>query len=314
MENVVEPQEKKKVFKIVLASIALILVLSILSFLIIFYIKEVEIVGSTRYTDDEIKDMALTGTFATNSVLVTWLDGNQEVTDIPFLNGFKVEKISNNKIRIIVSEKQIIGYVKYQDKDMFFDKDGLVMEVVEPKIVNGKQVIEGEAVDEVELIQPEALAEDQEDAVKFHAAVTNVPLIEGLNVGEVALNQKIKVEDPSVFNTIWGIARMVEKFDVQPDKVVFDENGWVTMHYGDVRVLLGDDGLLEEKISRAAAILPSLAGKAGELHLEDYKEGVDTIVFSGDASEAMEDADGEEDNSDYAEDDGNAEDGGDYEE
>jgi len=296
MENVVEQKGEKKIFKIVLASILLVLVLSILSFLLIFHIREVEVVGSTRYTDAEIKDMALVGPFATNSVLVTWLDGNQEVTDIPFLNGFKIEQINNRKVRIIVSEKQIIGYIKEENKDFFFDKDGLVVEVLEPKIVNGKQLIEGEAVEEVELIQPEEVADSApEDATKFHAAVTNVPLIEGLDASNVALNQKLKVRDEGIFNAIWGIARMVEKFDIQPDKIAFDESNQATMYYSGVRVLLGNDSLLEEKISRAAAILPKLAGKSGELHLEDYKEGVDTIVFSGDVPETTKSDEGEDD-------------------
>ena len=286
MEKVTnEKKGNKKGLKIILVSILLVLVIGVLTFFLVFHVKEVEVIGNTRYTEDEIKSMALKEWFSNNSVLVTWLDGNQEVAGIPFINGFKIEKVNNNKISIIVSEKQIIGYIKDNDKDAFFDKDGLVVEILEPKIVGDKQLIVGEEVEEAQLIKPEEIVEElPEDTTKFNAAVTNVPLVEGLNASDIALNRKIKVEDPSVFNTIWGIARMVEKFEIQPDKVVFDEESNVTMHYGDIRVLLGDDSLLEEKIARVAAILPKLTGKSGELHLEDYKAGVDTIVFSGDVA------------------------------
>jgi len=268
--------------------IILLLGVSALVFLFAFRVREVEVIGNTRYTEAEIKDMALAGIASSNTVMATWLKGNQEVVDIPFLDGFKVERVNNNKLRIIVSEKQIIGYINYQGSDMFFDKDGLVVESVEPKIVDGKQVIVGETVEEVETIAPQAIeAGEVEDITSFQAAVTNVPLIEGLNATEVALNQRLKVDNPEVFTMIWGIARMVEKFNIQPDKVVFDENSQATMYYGNVRVLLGSDTLLEEKISRAAAILPELVGKSGELHLEDYTEGVGSIVFSGDVAEKV---------------------------
>ena len=309
MRNVGNKKRKnRKILKIVLISILMVLVISVLTFLLVFHVKEIEVIGNTRYTAEEIKAKALTERYSSNTVLVTWLAGNQEVDDVPFINGFKIEKVSNQKIRIIVSEKQIIGYIKDKDKDAFFDKDGMVVEVLEsevvepepeveePKMVDGKQVIAAEAVEDKEVIKPEEIVEGEPaDETKFHAAVTNVPLIEGLETGNVALNKKLKVADPSVFNTIWGIARMVERFDIQPDKVVFDMENNVTMHYGNIRALIGDSSLLEEKIARVAAILPKLSGKSGELHLEDYKEGVDTIVFSGDvvADETAKEAPGE---------------------
>ena len=299
MENIVKKKGNKRIVKIVLISILAVLIIGVVTFLLVFHVKEVEVIGNTRYTASEIKSMALTKFYSSNSVLETWLDGNQEVTGIPFINGFKIEKVSNSKLRIIVSEKQIIGYIKDGERDAFFDKDGLIVEIIEPKIVDGKQVIAGEAVDDKELIKPEEIVEGKSaDTTQFNAAVTNVPLIEGLETETIALNRKLKVKDITIFTTIWGIARMVEKFDVQPDKVVFDAGGNVTMYYGDIRVLIGDSSLLEEKIARAAAILPKLTGEVGELHLEDYKIGVDTIVFSKDEmpNEANEE-DGEDETS-----------------
>ena len=291
-------KEKKSIVKIVLVSILAVLIIGIVTFLLVFHVKKVEVIGNTRYTEEEIKSMALTKFYSSNAVLVTWLDGNQEVDGIPFINGFKIEEVSHNEIRIIVSEKQIIGYLKDDDKNTFFDKDGVVVEVVEvdkPKIVDGKQVIVGEVVDDKELIKPQEVVEAEVlDETVFHAAVTNVPLIEGLEASNIALNQKMKVADLSVFNTIWGITRMVERFNIQPDKVVFEADESVTMHYDNVRVLIGDDSLLEEKIARVAAILPNLVGKSGELHLKDYKAGVDTIVFSSDVIDDKDDEESEE--------------------
>ena len=55
-----------------------------------------------------------------------------------------------------------------------------------------------------------------------------------------------------------------------------------TLYYGNIRVLLGQDTLLEEKIARVAAILPKLSNEAGELHLEEFTSGTTQIIFSRD--------------------------------
>ena len=62
----------------------------------------------------------------------------------------------------------------------------------------------------------------------------------------------------------------------------------MTLYYGTVRVTLGEDNLLEEKITRVAAILPKLTGKSGILHMEDYVKGAETIIFTEDVPEEEE--------------------------
>jgi len=276
----------KKTKRIIIGSILLFFCVGILSFIMIFHVEDVEVMGNTRYTEEEMKEMVLNGPVSSNSLIISWLKGNQKTEDIPFVNSYKVERISNHKIRIIVNEKQIIGYVQYMKSFMYFDKDGYVVEsgsaVVDAE--NGQaEVIKPEAV---EVIQPESVEEDtRTKEATYQVAVKDVPLIEGLDVGKVAVGEQLTIENKNVFNTILGITRMVEKFQIQPDKVVFDEEYNITLIYGDIRVSLGKDDLLEEKITRTAAILPKLAGQSGVLHLEDYTDGMTNIIFSKDVAE-----------------------------
>ena len=72
---------------------------------------------------------------------------------------------------------------------------------------------------------------------------------------------------------------MILQYDICPDSVEFDANLNITLHYGSVDVLIGEDDLLEEKMARVAAILPSLEGKSGTLHLESYSSDTENIVF-----------------------------------
>lgn len=63
-----------------------------------------------------------------------------------------------------------------------------------------------------------------------------------------------------------------------PDRIVFDAKN-ISLYYGQVEVMLGEDYLLEEKMNRASAILPQLDGMEGILHLEDYEKGTENIIF-----------------------------------
>ena len=121
-----------------------------------------------------------------------------------------------------------------------------------------------------------------ESATEFRAAVTDVPRVVGLDMKNVKLGKKISVKDKSVFNTILGITRMVEKYQILPEIVAFDEELNITLVYfdGAVHCQLGQDSLLEEKITRVAAILPKLKAETGILHLESYTTETMNIIFS----------------------------------
>ena len=112
-----------------------------------------------------------------------------------------------------------------------------------------------------------------------------MPCITRLTFESVALDEKLPVKDDSVFNTILGIARIVEKYDIMPDQVEFNDKYEITLYYGTIRVTLGVDNLLEEKITRVAAILPKLTGKSGVLHMEDYTKDTVNIIFTEDVPE-----------------------------
>jgi hypothetical protein len=79
---------------------------------------------------------------------------------------------------------------------------------------------------------------------------------------------------------------MINKYDITPDAVEFDEELNVYLIYGDITVELGQDLLMEEKLARVAAILPSIEGQNGVLHMSDYDGSSDNVVFSKNALSA----------------------------
>ena len=111
--------------------------------------------------------------------------------------------------------------------------------------------------------------------------MTDVTRIIGLTDKKLTVGKAVPVSDNSVFSTIQALSRLISKFDIRPDKITFDNDQNITLYYNDgkVKILLGKDTLLEDKMSKAAAILPQLSGMEGTLHLETYTEDTVNIIF-----------------------------------
>lgn len=267
------------------------LVLALLVFFLLYKVNNVEVVGNTRYEDKKIQEYVMQKPIVSNSMLAVWFSSRIEAEGIPFVESFELEKLDNHTLRIHVNEKKIVGYVVRGTQRMYFDKDGRVVETL-PLEESGSEgsVTQEETQPEGTEAQQEVENKGNENATQFHAAVTDVPKVVGLGAEKAVLGEKIKVEEKSVFNTILGITRMVEKYQILPETVYFNEESEITLvyHDGKVHCRLGPDKLLEEKITRVAAILPMLKEESGILHLEDYTTDITNIIFSKEPADMLE--------------------------
>ncbi len=281
----------------------------------VFYIRDVEVVGNTRYTEEEIREMVMDGFLDRNSVYLSVFRSHIDMEDVPFLDYVDVEYLGRDRIRLIVTEKNPIGYISLNGTDYYFDQDGVVLEAVSERSalepggtglagntptpsaapetadtsedeetvrVTGVPQTSGNRVE----AQPVTPSDDSQkiriQEEEFSPSLSDLPLVTGLGCESAAVGEKLSVADDSVFNTILALDRMIEKYEIRPDSLEFTQSLTAILHYGDIRVNLGEDSGLEEKMIRVAAILPKLEGKSGVLHLEDYTEDTQNILFSQD--------------------------------
>ncbi|MDY2939270.1 MAG: FtsQ-type POTRA domain-containing protein [Fusicatenibacter sp.] len=305
--------------------------LGMLLFLGAFQVRHVEVTGNTRYTEEEIREMAMEDSLSFNTFLLTTFHSKVDMSSIPFMESIEFEYVSNDTIRIQVTEKKTIGYVEFENQKVYFDKDGIVLECIpdgsaaeealEPEPLSsepidasgedtgtmppdpsasesepeegsgdvssaseaGAQTEEQSKEQGMESLSSDAIQSARVTVSEFHPTLENVPLVTGLLFDEVKENEPLNVEDPSVFRTILAITRMIEKYDILPDSVEFCEDGQIVLHYYDtVRIKLGKDDNLEEKMTKLSAILPRLQGMSGVLHMEDYTEESGNFVFTKD--------------------------------
>lgn len=241
-----------------------------------YSVQEVSVIGNTRYSDDQIISEVQSGLFSNNVLYLSYRKKKYAPADLPLVESVEVRMVDNHSIRITVQETQVVGYIRYLDCDMYFDANGRIVK----SEVHGQEKEKKEQDKEQETGLPGTEQVVGKPATSYVAAMTEVPLITGLVFDRVQMQEILPVKDPKVFNTILGISRMLNKYQIVPEQVEFNEDNEVTLYYEKIRILLGEDRETEEKISRAAAILPELSGKAGELHLEDYNGSTENIIFS----------------------------------
>ena len=212
-----------------------------------------------------------------NTVLLTTFHSKVDMSDIPFMNSVEFTFVSYDTICIQVNEKKVVGYVEYEGQKVYFDKNGIVLECVDEE---QETPAEGESSDGTASdgtsadgsLTSEPLASESStsdgalsaDTIKsarvtttdFQPTLSDVPLVTGLTFDYVTVNEQFPVEKPAVFRTMLALTRMTEKYNITPDSVEFNENSEIILHYYDtVRILLGTDTALEEKMTRVAAIL-----------------------------------------------------------
>lgn len=210
---------------VVLAALAVLFILG-LSFAGVFRVRQVTVTGNAYYTKEEVVDLLLDEGSLQNTLLVYLRYKYQEHPEIPFIDDFEVTMDSWQSLKIRVYEKNMVGYVRYLGQDVYFDKDGIVVE-------SSTQELEG------------------------------IPQISGVTFDSLAIHQPLSVEDPTIFDTILSITKLLTKYDLDPDEIRFGAGGELFLQLGDVKVALGTGENLDEKISRLKQLEGDLKEKSG---------------------------------------------------
>lgn len=210
---------------VVLAALAVLFILG-LSFAGVFRVRQVTVTGNAYYTKEEVVDLLLDEGSLQNTLLVYLRYKYQEHPEIPFIDDFEVTMDSWQSLKIRVYEKNMVGYVRYLGQDVYFDKDGIVVE-------SSTQELEG------------------------------IPQISGVTFDSLAIHQPLSVEDPTIFDTILSITKLLTKYDLDPDEIRFGAGGELFLQLGDVKVALGTGENLDEKISRLKQLEGDLKDKSG---------------------------------------------------
>lgn len=201
-----------------------------------YTVSNVYVEDNVHYTDEEIKAIVMQGRWGNNSKYLAFKYKNREIDNIPFVDAIDVDVLSDDTIRIRVFEKPVIGYVRYLGSNMYFDKDGYVVE--------------------------------SNDTI-----TVGVPLVTGIVFDHMALGEKLQIENEKAFDMILLLKNILDKGDepLYADKINISSWNELTVYFGGIEVSLGDDmATLEDRITQLRGILKKYEGQAGSLQMTTY--------------------------------------------
>ncbi|MDO4939315.1 MAG: cell division protein FtsQ [Lachnospiraceae bacterium] len=213
-------------------------------------IDDVTVTGNEWYTDEEIEEKIFDKSrFSRNTIyqFIKQITGNKET--IPFIQDYTVLLNSLKSAEVIVYEKSIVGYVKYMGSNMYFDKDGIVVD-------SSSEPLEG------------------------------IPEISGLKFGSIVLYKTLPVEDPKVFDDILNLTQILNTNGIECERIEYSGIRQATLYLGDIKVILGS-GDINGKVAELRDMLPELRRKmaetgisSGTLYLDLYDEKSDNKTYS----------------------------------
>lgn len=223
----------------------LLLILGILLVLVTARFQSIEITGNRRYSEEEIRAMLFPGSWDTDSFYQFLKEHTREHAEYPFIESYELHWKGPLKLKVRVREKNVVAYVGFMSSRFYFDRDGMVVE-------STQEPLEG------------------------------VPRIEGLDFGSISLHKRISVKNDRVFHDIMNLTNALSELQISCESIRYDDSLNATLNLGDIKVKLGADQDMEEKISCLREILPKLSGRRGELDLSTYLDrgGRDSFIFT----------------------------------
>ena len=261
--------------KLVIGSVAVVVLAAAVFFFTFFQVKTVEVIGNDHYTEDELKEKILKGSMTSNAILVPLFYSKNAAEELPYIESFNVRRSGRNKLIISVKEKSVVGCIPYLDSYVYFDSNGYFVE--------GSKTRD-----------------------------TKVAFFDGIQPKKVVMEEKLPIKE-TVLNTAVALSTIFAKNDMVPDHIMFDDSYEISLLYGDITVQLGKDEYLEDKMTRAIAILPQLEGQKGILHMENISRNSKTVTFEAEEVEITAENwnGGYDENGDYTG-DGEYDENGDY--
>ena len=235
-------QRQKRLLRRTLIFLGVLAVLALI-FVFGFRLKKINVTGNSRYTKEEIMDLIHYDEQYHNTFIFYLQNRNMDVEGIPFIDAIHMDIGGNDTIDVEVVEKIVTGCIDDDGRYIYIDTDGVVCEI--------SDAYEGD-----------------------------VPLLEGLAFEAPVLNQMLTVTDKTIYDSLLNLTLLLKKHEISIERVMFEDDGTMSLEMGDIQVMLGNSQNMEDKIAELSNLLPNLENLKGTLHLENYDSTKDSIIFT----------------------------------
>ncbi len=219
----------------IFAIFVILLLAGMIIYVVNLKIEKISYAGCINTSGKTIEKYLFTDKIDYNPLVFFFKSKFQEHKTIPFVEQYEVEMVNLKQVKITVYEKTIIGYLAYMGEYMYFDKDGIVVEVTAEKL---------------EYIVP----------------------VTGIEFDHIVMDEEIPVKNRKTFDTILDITQLIYNYKVPVDSVAIDRLLNITLYIGQVKVEIGqDDDTLSEKINDLSEISKVMEDVPGVLDMTEYQ-------------------------------------------
>ena len=243
-----------------MTALVLLLLLAIAAFVVVkvFTVQNVEVEGNELYGSEQISSTVLNDEYSWNTLYVYLKYRFLDTETVPFIDTMEISIKDPHTLHIMVYEKGIIGYLfdPSSGKNVYFDKDGFVVEL-------SNNIISG------------------------------VPRIEGMQFEDIVLYEELPIRKDDL-RELLTLTQTLKRNELTPDSIIYGETYSPVLVYKDVRIQVGDETLLTQKVARIVKIMPTIRDLSGVLHLETWTEEATNIIFEKDIVPEEEQETGED--------------------
>lgn len=187
-----------------------------------------------QFTENEVKSyMDVKGI---DNTLMFWLKNKTgHSTKMELLEEYDVKILSPFSVKIIGYEKKLKGYIQKDGSNYYFDENGTVLKNCKNKI-------------------------------------SDIPVVNGLEVKQLKLYDKIKAADKKSLQSILDVTSSIEKYNFPVKKIVINQSNEVTMHIKRVQVQLGKTMNLNKKMEAFNDMYSKVIQQSGILNMKYASE------------------------------------------
>ena len=213
--------------------------LIILLVILVFNVKvsNVDIVGNEKISDIEVVKKIFEKPYDNISIVLYFKDKFMKKKQIPIVSNYEIEWQTPFSITINILENSVIGFVRKDLKNVYFDKNGNICEVSNVRKDGITEVI-------------------------------------GLRFEENDVLEKIQLNDEKLLNAILNISSYLKENNIKAELLEINNKNEIHVYIGNIEVNLGSVQNMEIKLQRLVDIYPKIADYSGVLDLKDAKDNM----------------------------------------
>lgn len=225
----------KKLFLIILNFFVIVFILWILFKV---RIKNVEVVGLTKQSNEEFEAGLFESEFDRTSIVFLIKDLFREKSRLKYIENYEVTWITPFSIKVAIKEKDYVGFVKKDIQNVYFDRDGTITDI----------------------------KSDRE---------TGVAEIRGLNFGGHVKGEKLALDNEILLNDMLKMLYLLKNKNLPVFLVEFGKEDRIDIYVDKIKVLFGNSENVDIKLKRLLEIYPKIKDLEGTLDLSSARENME---------------------------------------